>query len=93
MNDFNVCDKAMSHLGISDEERLSIYTLVAAVLHLGNLEFEENLEDAKGKFLLFFIRLFGAICLNFAANFCLLLNWVEEKWTFELKVFSIFLQI
>ncbi|XP_076076896.1 unconventional myosin-VI-like isoform X1 [Mytilus galloprovincialis] len=48
MNDFKTCDLAMTHLGISDEDKLSIYTLVAAVLHLGNLEFEENVDDAKG---------------------------------------------
>lgn len=48
VNDFKVCDTAMTHLGISNDEKKSIYTLVSAVLHLGNLEFEENLEDAKG---------------------------------------------
>lgn len=48
VNDFKVCDTAMTHLGINDDEKMSIYTLVSAVLHLGNLEFEENLEDAKG---------------------------------------------
>lgn len=48
VNDFNVCDKSMTHLGISDDEKLSIYTLVAAVLHLGNIEFEENTESTKG---------------------------------------------
>lgn len=48
VNDFNVCDKSMTHLGISDDEKLSIYTLVAAVLHIGNIEFEENAESTKG---------------------------------------------
>lgn len=33
---------------MSDKERCDIYTIVAAVLHLGNIEFEENIESTKG---------------------------------------------
>ncbi|CAG5120933.1 unnamed protein product, partial [Candidula unifasciata] len=48
VNDFSVCDAAMKHLGFGDQERLGIYSLVAAILHLGNVAFEENADDAKG---------------------------------------------
>ena len=47
-----MCDKAMTHLGISDSEKQSIYTIVAALLHLGNVTFEENTEDTKGRLVL-----------------------------------------
>lgn len=48
MGDFLVLDGALARLGMSDNERLQIYTTVAAVLHLGNIEFEENPEDTRG---------------------------------------------
>jgi myosin VI len=38
----------LSRLGLSNKERCDIYTIVAAVLHLGNIEFEENTESTKG---------------------------------------------
>ena len=38
----------MSNLGMSDDEKLAIYSAVAAILHLGNITFEENAEDARG---------------------------------------------
>lgn len=49
VRDFRVCDEAMSKMGISDADKLAIFTLVAAVLHLGNITFEENHEDTKGE--------------------------------------------
>jgi myosin-6 len=48
VNDFAVCDTAMKHLGFGDQERMGTYSLVAAILHLGNIAFEENSEDNKG---------------------------------------------
>nr|CAD7257110.1 unnamed protein product [Timema shepardi] len=39
---------ALARLGLTDAERLNIYTTVAAVLHLGNIVFEERPEDTKG---------------------------------------------
>lgn len=48
VNDFAVCDAAMKHLGFGDQERLGIYGLVAAILHLGNIAFDESANDAKG---------------------------------------------
>jgi len=41
-------DKALGNFGVSGQERLAIYTTVAAVLHLGNVQFEENPDDTKG---------------------------------------------
>lgn len=46
--DFTKLNNALSRLGLSESERLQIYTMVAAVLHLGNIEFEENPEDTRG---------------------------------------------
>ncbi|OWF36327.1 Unconventional myosin-VI [Mizuhopecten yessoensis] len=48
VQNFKICDDAMKHLGFSDSDRLSVYKLVAGVLHLGNISFEENHEDTKG---------------------------------------------
>lgn len=45
---FTALDKALSRLGLSENEKLQIYTMVAAVLHLGNVEFEDNPEDTRG---------------------------------------------
>ncbi|XP_063708538.1 myosin heavy chain 95F isoform X2 [Culicoides brevitarsis] len=46
--DFLELDQALSRLGITDEHKNSIYALVAAVLHLGNIRFEENPDDTRG---------------------------------------------
>ena len=35
-------------MGLQEAERMSIYSVVAAVLHLGNISFEDNPEDTKG---------------------------------------------
>uniref|UniRef100_A0A2P2HZY0 Unconventional myosin-VI-like n=1 Tax=Hirondellea gigas TaxID=1518452 RepID=A0A2P2HZY0_9CRUS len=48
VRNFANLDKALGNLGLAGQERLAIYTTVAAVLHLGNILFEENPEDAKG---------------------------------------------
>lgn len=48
VEDFAALDGALSRLGLNENERLQIYTMVAAVLHLGNIEFEENPEDTRG---------------------------------------------
>ncbi|KAK7108574.1 unconventional myosin-VI-like isoform X2 [Littorina saxatilis] len=48
VRDFRVCDEAMTKMGISDADKSGIFMLVAAVLHLGNITFEENTEDTKG---------------------------------------------
>lgn len=47
-NDFKELDQALSRLGLSDANRIEIFGLVAAVLHLGNILFEDNPEDTRG---------------------------------------------
>ncbi|KAK2716032.1 hypothetical protein QYM36_010564 [Artemia franciscana] len=46
--DFATTDKALHHLGIKEEDRFAIYSAVAAVLHLGNIIFEERPDDSRG---------------------------------------------
>lgn len=48
VEDFQTLDKALKTIGLGDQERLLIYTSVAAVLHLGNVHFEDNPDDARG---------------------------------------------
>lgn len=47
-NDFQQLDQALSRLGIGESVKLEIYAMVAGVLHLGNISFEENPDDARG---------------------------------------------
>lgn len=37
VKNFQQTDKALSNLGMTENERLAIYTAVAAILHLGNV--------------------------------------------------------
>jgi len=46
--DFLKTDKALGNLGMSESERLSVYSAVAAILHLGNIQFEDNPDDVRG---------------------------------------------
>ena len=46
--DFAQTDKALGNLGMSEKERLSVYSAVAAILHLGNIKFQDNQEDVRG---------------------------------------------
>jgi len=46
--DFQLTDAAMTHMGLSDAEKLAIYTVIAGVLHLGNVSFEESHDDSTG---------------------------------------------
>lgn len=48
VEDFKNMDQALNRLGLSNTERFEIYSMVAAVLHLGNVAFEENMEGSKG---------------------------------------------
>lgn len=47
-NHFHNLDKALGRLGLSEVQKLEIYSLVAACLHLGNIAFEEIPDDARG---------------------------------------------
>jgi myosin-6 len=38
----------MDHIGLSHQEKINIYSTVAAVLHLGNINFEDDPESTKG---------------------------------------------
>lgn len=46
--DFHTLDQALSRLGLTEQTKFEIYALVAAVLHLGNVCFEDNPEDTRG---------------------------------------------
>ncbi|XP_065211254.1 myosin heavy chain 95F-like isoform X1 [Planococcus citri] len=46
--DFQNVDRALSSIELSEAEKYNIYSVVAAVLHLGNIEFEENTDNNKG---------------------------------------------
>ena len=50
VRDFGRMDKAMTSMGMNENEKLAIYTVVAGVLHLGNIYFEEDEKDPKGMF-------------------------------------------
>lgn len=41
-------DDALSSVGFADQTKFQLYALVAAILHLGNLKFEESHEDSEG---------------------------------------------
>lgn len=45
---FQKLDQALTRLGLSDEKKFEIYSLVAVVLHLGNISFEEMPDDVRG---------------------------------------------
>lgn len=46
--EFKVLEQSMDHVGLSGEEKADIFRVVASVLHLGNIAFEENSRDKKG---------------------------------------------
>lgn len=46
--DFHHLDEALTRLGMPETTKMEIYALVAGVLHLGNVSFEENPEDVRG---------------------------------------------
>jgi len=47
--DFKLTDDAMTHMGMSDDDKLAIYTIIAGVLHLGNVSFEDSQDDSTGR--------------------------------------------
>ncbi|XP_055335103.1 unconventional myosin-VI-like [Paramacrobiotus metropolitanus] len=46
VRDYQRTDVALTHLGLSEDDKLMVYATVAAVLHLGNIVFEDS-GDAK----------------------------------------------
>ena len=45
---FYAVDNDLKNLGMSDSERFSVYSTIASVLHLGNVEFEDDPDDNRG---------------------------------------------
>lgn len=52
--DFNRMCEAMKRIGLDDTEKLDLFRVVAGVLHLGNIDFEET-GSSSGRALLFLI--------------------------------------
>ena len=48
VRNFQIVDTDLENLGMSEAERLSIYTTIAVVLHIGNISFEDCEEDNRG---------------------------------------------
>lgn len=46
--DSSIDFQALGRLGLTSGERFELYSTVAAVLHLGNVQFEESAEGSKG---------------------------------------------
>ncbi|VDK54182.1 unnamed protein product [Anisakis simplex] len=46
--DFHKLCKALLSIGLSEKESLQVFQIVAAILHLGNVQFDENTDDTKG---------------------------------------------
>ena len=41
-------DRNLTNIGMSDPDRQAVYTTIASVLHLGNIEFEDDPDDNRG---------------------------------------------
>jgi myosin-6 len=41
-------DRNLKNIGMSDPDRQAVYTTIASVLHLGNIEFEDDPDDNRG---------------------------------------------
>lgn len=39
---------AMDHMGIGDSEKMAIFTIIAGILHLGNVSFADDPNDKRG---------------------------------------------
>merc|ERR1719341_2055637 len=48
VNDFKGLDRDLANIGMSDSERMSVYTTIATVLHIGNISFEDDPDDNRG---------------------------------------------
>ncbi|XP_040569535.1 unconventional myosin-VI isoform X2 [Lepeophtheirus salmonis] len=48
VKDFLNVDKDLSNLGMSELDRLDVYTAIASVLHIGNISFEDDPDDNRG---------------------------------------------
>ena len=50
VEDFKHLEQSMDQVGLNMEEKYNLFQIVAAVLHLGNITFEENTADRKGSY-------------------------------------------
>ena len=48
VNDFKMVDQDLADIGLSDKDRLSVFTTIATVLHIGNISFEDDPDDNRG---------------------------------------------
>lgn len=48
--DYKLMTESMEKVGFSLQEKDNIFRIVAAVMHLGNIAFEEKLDDKQGRF-------------------------------------------
>ena len=46
--DFKAMKNALDHFGMSSSDQQTVYQIVAAVLHIGNIAFEDCLDDTRG---------------------------------------------
>lgn len=49
VKDFKRTWTAMDHMGMVDNEKMAIFAVIAGVLHLGNISFEDDPTDRKGR--------------------------------------------
>lgn len=49
VKDFQRTWTAMDHMGIADGEKMAILACISGVLHLGNVSFEDDPSDSKGR--------------------------------------------
>lgn len=48
IKDFIECDRALDQIGLAPADKMNIYGTVATVLHIGNIEFEDDPDSTKG---------------------------------------------
>ena len=53
----------MDQVGLNMEEKYNLFQIVAVVLHLGNITFEENTADRKGSYICMYINSYVQICM------------------------------
>ncbi|UXI22000.1 hypothetical protein NH340_JMT07943 [Sarcoptes scabiei] len=46
--EYHAMESAFKHFGVSEEDKIIIFKIVAAILHLGNISFEESPNDSHG---------------------------------------------
>ena len=49
VNDFKQLENAMNAVGMAMSKKADIFRVTAAVLHLGNISFQESTKDKKGE--------------------------------------------